>query len=393
MSEPGAKDRTIATHAGNHPHDHQGIVNPPVYRASTVLFPTVQELRERYKQKYETITYGRDGTQTHRALAEAFTALEGSERALVLPSGVAAVATALLGSLKPGDHLLMVDTTYEPTREICDGLLATIGIETTYYDPMIGAGIAGLIRPNTKAVYLESPGSLTFETQDIPAIVAVAKQAGCRTIMDNTWGTPLFFKPPRFGIDLAIYSASKYIGGHSDIMMGILTFPAALHKTLGKLAHGHLGHASSADDAYTALRGLRTLHARLTQHQATGLTLARWLAGQPEVEQVLHPALPGTPGHEFWKRDFTGASGLFSFVLKPVAMERVDAMLNGMKLFGMGSSWGGYESLMIRADLKSSRTAKPWHAVGRTLRISAGLEDPDDLIADLVAGLGRLQGN
>ncbi|MBL9035258.1 MAG: cystathionine beta-lyase [Rhodospirillaceae bacterium] len=393
MSEPGAKDRTIAAHAGNHPHEHQGVVNPPVYRASTVLFPTVQELRERYGRKYEAITYGRDGTQTHRALAEAFTTLEGSERALVLPSGVAAVATALLGSLNPGDHLLMVDTAYEPTREICEGFLRRIGVETTYYDPMLGAGVATLIRPNTKAIYMESPGSLTFEIQDIPAIVAAAKQAGCRTILDNTWATPLFFKPPRFGIDLAVYSASKYIGGHSDLMMGILTFPAALHKTLGKLAHGYLGHASSADDAYAALRGLRTLHARLTQHQATGLALARWLAVQPEVEQVLHPALPGTPGHEFWQRDFSGASGLFGFVLKPVAMERVDAMLNGMKLFGMGYSWGGYESLMIRADLKSSRTAKPWHAVGRTLRISAGLEDPDDLIADLAAGLARLHGN
>jgi cystathionine beta-lyase len=393
MAEQGKKDRTIATHAGNHPHEHQGVVNPPIYRASTILFRSVQDLRERYRHKYETVTYGRDGTQTHRALAEAFTALEGSERALILPSGVAAVSAALMSSLKPGDGLLMVDNCYEPTRELCDGLLAKIGIEVTYYDPMIGNGIAGLIRPNTKVIYLESPGSLTFETQDIPAIVAAAKQAGCRTIMDNTWATPLLFKPPRHGIDIGVYSASKYIGGHSDLMMGILACPAALLRAVGKMAHGYMGHASSADDCYTALRGLRTLHARLVQHQETALTLARWLAARPEVEQVLHPALPGTPGHEFWKRDFAGSSGLFGVVLKPCGMEQVDAMLNGMRLFGMGYSWGGYESLLIRADLKTSRTAKPWHAVGRTLRISAGLEDPEDLIADLADGLARYRGN
>jgi cysteine-S-conjugate beta-lyase len=392
MAEQGKKDRTIATHAGSHPHDNQGVASPPVYRASTVLFRSVQDLRERYKHKYETITYGRDGTQTHRALAEAFTALEGSERAIILPSGVAAVSASLLASLSPGDGLLMVDNAYEPTREICDGLLAKVGIEVTYYDPMIGAGIAALIRPNTKVVYLESPGSLTFETQDIPAIVAAAKKAGCRTIMDNTWATPLFFKPPRHGIDISVYSASKYIGGHSDMMMGILACPAALLRTVAKMAHGYMGHATSADDCYNALRGLRTLHARLVQHQETALTLARWLAARPEVEQVLHPALPGTPGHEFWQRDFAGSSGLFGVVLKPCGMEQVDAMLDGMRLFGMGYSWGGYESLMIRADLKTSRTAKPWHAVGRTLRIHAGLEDPADLIADLEDGLGRLRG-
>ncbi len=393
MSDQGRKDRTIATHAGNHPHDHQGVVNPPIYRASTILFTSVQDLRDRYRHKYETVTYGRDGTQTHRALAEAFTAVEGSERALVLPSGVAAVASALLASLSPGDSLLMVDSAYEPTRDICDGLLAKVGIETIYYDPMIGAGIAGLIRPNTKLIYLESPGSLTFETQDIPAIVAEARKAGCRTIMDNTWATPLFFKPPRHDIDISIYSASKYIGGHSDMMMGILTCRAALHRPIAKMAHGALGHAVSADDCYMALRGLRTLHARLMQHQETALILARWLADRPEVEQVLHPALPGTPGHEFWKRDFSGSTGLFGVVLKPCKPEQVEAMLDGMRLFGMGYSWGGYESLMIRADLKTCRTAKPWHAVGRTVRISAGLEDPADLIADLEEGLARFRGD
>ena len=393
MAEQGKKDRTIATHAGNHPHENQGVVNPPVYRASTVLFRSVQDLRERYKHKFEAITYGRDGTQTYRALAEAFTALEGSDKAVVVPSGVAAVTASLLAVLGPGDHLLMVDTAYEPTRSTCDGFLAKIGIETTYYDPMIGAGIADLIRPNTRAVYLESPGSLTFETQDVPAIVGVAKARGCLTLIDNTWATPLFFKPPKFGIDIAIYAATKYIGGHSDMMMGIITCRAGLHLQVAKMAHGTLGHAASADDCYQALRGLRTLHARLMQHQETALTLARWLAARPEVEQVLHPALPGTPGHDFWKRDHNGSTGLFGVVLKPCAPDRVEAMLDGMRLFGMGFSWGGYESLMVPAGLTTSRSAKPWHAVGRTVRIHAGLEDPVDLIADLEDGLGRLRGN
>jgi cystathionine beta-lyase len=393
MAEKGRKDRTIATHAGNHPHDNQGVVNPPIYRASTILFPSVQDLRERYKHKFDAITYGRDGTQTYRALAEAIAALEGCDKAVAVPSGLAAVTAALLAVLKPGDHLLMVDTVYEPTRGVCDGFLAKVGIETTYYDPMIGAGIAGLIRPNTKAIYLESPGSLTFETQDVPAIVAAAKARYCLTQIDNTCATPLFFKPPRFGIDIGIKSATKYICGHSDVMMGIVTCRAELHHQIARMAHGTLGHAVSADDCYQALRGLRTLHARLMQHQETALTLARWLAARPEVEQVLHPGLPGTPGHEFWKRDVGASSGLFGVVLKPCAPERVDAMLDGMRLFGMGYSWGGYESLMVPAGLTTSRSAKPWHAVGRTLRIHAGLEDPIDLIADLEDGLARLRGN
>lgn len=393
MSEPGSRDRTIATHAGSHPRQHSGVVNPPIYRASTILFPTVQEMRDSYKRKYDAITYGRDGTPTHRLLAEAFTALEGSERAVVVPSGLAAVSVALVGCLAPGDHLLMVDTAYEPTRILCDGFLARIGVETTYYDPMIGGGIAGLIRPNTKVIYLESPGSLTFETQDMPAIVAAAQARNCLTVMDNTWATPLFFKPPAFGIDIAVYAATKYICGHSDVMLGIVTCRNALFGQLAKMAHSVMGHAVSAEDCYLAIRGLRTLHARLVQHQETALTLARWLAARPEVEQVLHPALAGTPGHEFWKRDFRGASGLFGVVLKPCPPDRLEAMLNGMRLFGMGFSWGGYESLIIPAGLKSSRTAKPWHAPERTLRLHAGLEDPADLIADLEAGLARLRGN
>ncbi len=392
MSEPGAKDRTIATHAGNRPHDNSGVVNPPVLRASTILFPTVQAMRDSYKQKYTSVTYGRDGTPTQRLLEEAICQLEGADRAVIVPSGLAAVSASLLSSLGPGDHLLMADTAYEPTRLLCDNFLVKIGVEVTYYDPMAGAGIAPLIRPNTKVVYLESPGSLTFETQDVPAIVAAAKARGCLTMADNTWATPLYFKPAKFGIDVGIYAATKYICGHSDMMMGIVTCRSELHNRIAKMAYSVMGHAVSADDCYMAMRGLRTLHARLTQHQETALLLARWLAEQPEVEQVLHPALEDTPGHEFWMRDMRGSSGLFGVVLKPHAPERIEAMLNGMRLFGMGFSWGGYESLMIPASLSTSRTARPWHANGRTLRIHAGLEDPADLIADLQAGFARLNG-
>ncbi len=390
MSEPGMRDRTIATHAGNHPRDHSGVVNPPVYRASTILFPTVQEMRDSYKHKYDAVTYGRDGTPTHRLLAEAFTALEGADRAVIVPSGMAAVSTALLGTLAPGDHLLMADTAYEPTRILCEGFLAKIGVETTFYDPMAGAGIAALIRPNTKVIYLESPGSLTFETQDVPAIVAAARARNCLTVIDNTWATPLFFKPPRLGVDMTIYAATKYICGHSDVMMGIVTCRGDLYHQLARTAHSVMGHAASAEDCYQAMRGLRTLHARLVQHQETALTLARWLAARPEVERILHPAFPDTPGHEFWKRDFGGSSGLFGVVLKPCPPDRIEAMLNGMRLFGMGYSWGGYESLIIPAH--TTRTAKPWPAPQRTLRIHAGLEDPADLIADLADGLARLGG-
>jgi cysteine-S-conjugate beta-lyase len=393
MSGPGKKDRTIATHAGNRPHENQGVVNPPIYRASTILFPTAQDLREAPKRKYEGITYGRDGTPTHRILAESFSQLEGADKTVIVPSGMAAVTTALLAVLDPGDHLLMVDTAYEPSRHVCDGFLAKIGIETTYYDPMVGAGIAELIRPNTKAIYMESPGSLTFETQDVPAIVAAARARNCVTLIDNTWATPLYFKPPQFGIDIGIYAATKYVGGHSDMMMGLITCTSALFPKIAKMAHAVMGHAVSADDCYQALRGLRTMHARLREHQETALALAHWLAGRPEVEQVLHPALPGTPGHQFWKRDLGGSSGLFGVVLKPFAPERLDAMLNGMELFGMGYSWGGYESLMVPCNLAHNRTAKAWPAQGRTLRIHAGLEDPEDLIADLENGLARLRGN
>jgi cystathionine beta-lyase len=383
------KDRTKLTHSGNRPADNHGIVNPPVYHASTILFPTVADLRAGSRDKFTGVYYGRYGTPTTFALEQAVADLEGADRAVALPSGLAAVTGALFSFLKAGDHVLMVDNVYEPSRTLCDHQLARFGISTAYYDPMIGADIAGLIQPNTRVVYLESPGSHTFEVQDVPAIAAAAHAKGCIVMMDNTWASPLFFKPFEHGVDISIHAATKYIVGHSDVMMGIITMREAHYKTVKTQVHG-MGYSVGPDDCYLALRGLRTLSARLTQHQQTALQLAEWLQQRPEVERVLHPALPGTPGHEFFKRDFLGSTGLFGMVLKPCAPERLDAMLDGMKLFAMGFSWGGYESLIIPSHL--ARSATKWQEAGPTVRIHAGLEDPADLIADLEAGFARLRG-
>jgi len=319
--------------------------------------------------------------------------LEGSERALVLPSGIAAVSTALLSFLKPGDHLLMTDSAYEPTRTICENFLERIGVATTFYDPLLGAGIDDLIRPNTKVVYMESPGSLTFEVQDVAAITKAAHAKGCVAILDNTWATPLYFKPPAHGVDVSIYAATKYICGHSDVMMGIITTSRELHPRVGVMGHSMLGHSVSADDCYLAVRGLRTLHARLVQHRETALVLAGWLAQRPEVEQIFHPAFEQHPGHALWKRDFTGSSGLFSIVLTPRPADRVAAMLEGMTLFKMGFSWGGYESLAVPANVRALRSATKFPYEGQLIRFHAGLEDPADLIADLEAAFARLGGN
>lgn len=385
------RDRTLATHAGNNPKAHQGIVNPPVYHASTILFDSVAEMRAKHKDRFNAVYYGRYGTPTTFALEEAVAALEEADRAVAVPSGLGAIAGALLTFVAAGDHILMVDTTYEPTRTFCDTQLKRFGVETTYYDPTIGAGIAELIRPNTKVVYLESPGSHTFEIQDVPAIAAVAHAKGCVVILDNTWASPLYFKPYRHGVDVVVHAATKYIVGHSDVMMGIITMRDEFFTRIKAQVHG-MGFAVGGDDCYLALRGLRTIGARLSQHQQNALTLARWLQARPEIERVLHPALPDHPSHALWKRDFLGSSGLFGIVLKPASEERVNAMIDGMDLFGLGFSWGGYESLMVPSNLTSARTATKWNA-GPTVRIHAGLEDPDDLIEDLARGLDRLRGN
>lgn len=391
MARKPPRPETIIVNAGRDPQANHGVVNPPVYHASTILFPTVDALHASQKKRdLRHSRYGRYGTPTTFALEEAIMALEGSGHSIVVGSGVSAITVALMAYLNAGDHVLMVDTVYGPTRRFCDTVLARFGVTTTYYDPLIGAGIAGLIRPNTRVVFLESPGSITFEMQDVPAIVAAARKAGITTIMDNTWATPLYFQPLAHGVDVSLLSATKYIGGHSDLMMGILTANEIAFPALRRAADD-LGACAGPDDVYLALRGVRTLSVRLARHQENGLKLARWLQARPEVARVLHPALPDDPGHALWKRDFKGASGLFSIELKPATETAVAAMLDGLELFGMGYSWGGFESLALPSDVKSIRTAVPWTAPGPLIRFHIGLEDPEDLIADLSAGFERLK--
>ncbi len=369
-----------------------GIVNPPVWRASTILYDDVAHLKRGTETNRDgDLFYGRRGTPTQWALADAITALEpGAEGTMLYPSGVAAVSAALLSVLKPGDHLLMVDSAYDPTRNFCDGFLKSWGVETSYYDPLIGSGIAALMQPNTKAVFLEAPGSLTFEVQDVPAIVAAAKAQGARTLLDNTWATSLYFTAIEQGVELVITAATKYLGGHSDAMLGAVPTHKACWMSLRPTAQ-MLGQFVSADDAYLVLRGMRTLALRLKQHEASALQIAHWLADQPEVAQVLHPALPSCPGHELWARDFTGASGLFSFALQGGDANARAALINGLQHFGIGYSWGGYESLALPVDPEKYRSATRWDAAGPVVRLSIGLEHPDDLIADLKAGLDRFR--
>ena len=378
------KKETIATHAGRMSAEHFGVVNTPVYRASTILYRDLTSL-ESADVPY---IYGRRGTPSSASFEEAVTALEGGARSFVCPSGLGAVALALQTVCSSGDHLLMVDNCYHPTRLLCDRTLTRYGIETTYYDPLVGGGIEKLFKPNTRAVFCESPGSLTFEVQDIPAIAAVAHAHGAAVLLDNTWATPLFFDAFKHGVDLSIQAATKYVGGHADVMIGTVTTNEACKARLA-LTHADLGLYASGDDCFLALRGLRTMAVRLARHQETGLKLARWLQARPEVSRVLHPALESDPGHAIWKRDFTGASGLFGVVLKPVSHEKFAAFMDSLALFGMGYSWGGYESLIVPA--KIHRTARKFEAEGPVVRIHAGLEDAGDLIADLEQGLARMK--
>ncbi|MDN0076676.1 cystathionine beta-lyase [Crenobacter sp. SG2303] len=387
MQAPKFHHETLLSHSGREPKKLGGTVNTPVYRASTLLFPTVEALQA----VHGTLnTYGRHGNPTTRALEAALCELEGAFGAMLTPSGLSALTCALLAMLKPGDHLLMTDSVYDPTRAFCEGTLKRLGIETTYYDPKIGGGIRELMQPNTRVVFVESPGSLTFEVQDIPAISAVAHEYGAVVMLDNTWGTPIHFPSFKHGVDISIHAATKYIVGHSDVLMGVIMTSRALYPQVRGF-YKQLGLSISADDAYLALRGLRTLSARLERHQRNAHQVAAWLAAQPEVEQVLYPALPGSPGYDIWRRDFTGACGLFAIQLQAMPASAVSAMLDGMQLFGMGYSWGGYESLILLTDPASCRTATSWHSKGPLIRIHVGLEHPDDLIADLHAGLERLR--
>lgn len=361
----------------------KGFVNPPVVRGSTVLYPSAEDLHA-HRGEY---SYGRHGTPTTKALQHALATLEGPACAGVAlaPSGLAAISTSLLAVLKTGDHVLVCDNVYRPTRLFCDGLLHRFGIETSYFDPLIGAGIEALFRPNTRAVFVEAPGSQSLEMPDIRAIAEVAHGRGALVIDDNTWATPLYHRSLEQGVDISIQAATKYIGGHSDIMFGTI---AANSQTwpLVEEAVQALGVCVGPDDAFLALRGLRTLAVRLAHHQQSGLEMARWLAARPEVQRVLHPALETDPGHAIWKRDFTGASGLFSIVLQPAPQRAVDALLNALQLFGMGYSWGGFESLIIPFDCASYRTATKWHPGGPALRLHIGLENTEDLKADLERG-------
>jgi cystathionine beta-lyase len=381
---------TTIVQGGRRPEWTGAVVNPPVWRASTILYPDTAALKDGLKSNADgNWFYGRRGTPTQWALAEALTELDpGAVGTMLYPSGAAAVAGALLSILKPGDHLLMTDSAYDPTRRLCDAYLAQRGVTTTYYDPCIGSGIEALVQPNTCAIFMESPGSLTFEVQDVPAIVAVAKARGLVTLIDNTWATPLYLPVMALGIDLSIIACTKYIVGHSDVMLGSVTSCAATWDAL-RLTAQVLGQCVSPDDAYLATRGLRTLPIRLAQHAASALEIAHWLKAQPQVAHVLHPALPECPGHEIFKRDFHGSTGLFGFILTDASAATAGRLIDALKHFGIGYSWGGFESLALPTDPARCRSAIPWTG-GTVIRLQIGLEDVRDLIDDLNQGIARL---
>ena len=385
-SKPLEAETTLVT-AGRDTEAQKGFVNPPVVHGSTVLYPTADDLHA-HRGEFQ---YGRHGTPTTRALQEALMALEGPQCAGVglAPSGLSAITTTLLAVLNAGDHLLVCDNAYRPTRNFCNGLLARYGVEITYFDPLIGAGVTELFKPNTKAMLVEAPGSQTFEMPDVPAIAAVAHARGALVLDDNTWATALYHRSLDQGVDISVQAATKYVGGHSDIMFGTISANARAWPMISE-AIRLLGVCAGPDDVFLALRGLRTLAVRLAQHHRSALEIARWLKTRPEVLRVLHPALESDPGHAIWKRDFTGASGLFSIVLTPAPQQAVDALLNAVKLFGMGYSWGGFESLIIPFDCAPYRTATTWAPGGPALRLHIGLENVDDLKADLERGFAAL---
>ena len=384
---PGAQHpqqaQTRLVTAGRDTKAQKGFVNPPVFHGSTVLYPTAEDLHA-HRSEFQ---YGRHGTPTTRALQDVLMALEGPQCAGVglAPSGLAAISTALLAVAKAGDHILVCDNAYRPTRNFCNGMLARYGVETTYFDPLIGTGIEALFKPNTRAVLVETPGSQSFEMADVPAIAAIAHARGALVIDDNTWATPLYHRSLELGVDVSMQAGTKYIGGHSDIMFGTISANAAAWPIIAETIR-LLGVCAGPDDVYLALRGMRTLSVRLAQHYRSGLEMARWLAQRAEVQRVLHPALESDPGHAIWKRDFAGASGLFSVVLQPKPQKAVDALLDSLRLFGMGYSWGGFESLAIPFDCGEYRTATQWAPGGPTLRLHIGLENVEDLKADLDRG-------
>lgn len=377
---------TLVTHSGRAPEQHFGMVNTPVYRASTILFPNLAALEAKEGAK---LRYGRRGTPTTHALEDAICALEGADRALLAPSGVSALSVVLMSYAEPGAHFLVTDNSYGPTRKFCEFTLRKLGIETTYYDPSIGARIEDLIRPETKLIWMESPGSQTFEVQDVAAITEVARRHGIATAIDNTWSGGYFFQPISHGVDISLQAGTKYISGHSDLMLGTIACNTAVYDRLRE-TYLRFGLCVSPDDAYLALRGLRTIGVRMKQHHDSGLQIANWLLDQPEVLRVMHPALPQDPGHDLWQTYFSGASGLFGFVMKSVEHDALARMFDGFSLFGMGSSWGGFESLIVPSNPSVYRTATEWTPGGQTVRIHVGLEDPKDLIGELRKGFDRL---
>jgi cystathionine beta-lyase len=384
---------TLITHAGRDPRAHLGIVNPPVYHCSTVLFPdyaTVLETRkDRASGEFRGVTYGREGTPLTRYFEEAVAALEGGHKAVTLPCGMGAIAATLTGLLRAGDHLLVLDAVYGPCRDFCSNVLTRFGVEVEYYDPLVGAGIARLMRPNTRVVYVESPCSLTFEVQDIPAIVHAAHAGGAKVVMDNTWASPLFFRAIGHGVDVAIHAATKYLSGHSDLMLGVAVTTRETDTPVRQNA-SRFGYSAGPDDVYNALRGLRTLGVRMRQHQAGALEVARWLQTRPEVNRVLYPALPEDPGHALWQRDFAGASSLMGVVLEDrYSRAQLARMLDALKLFGLGYSWGGFESLAVPTFPETLRSATEWRG-GPSFRLHVGLEDTRDLLADLEQALAKL---
>lgn len=376
---------TQLTQLGRDPHRYSGFVNAPVFRGSTVLFRDAESLESREVE----YTYGRPSNPTTRALELALAKLEGGERTFLTPSGLSAVSTTLLSFAEAGGHMLISDSVYQPTRRFANRMLKRLGISVEYYDPLIGGGITSLIRPETKLVFTESPGSQTFEIQDIPAICQAARGAGVPVAIDNTWATPLYFRPFDHGVNISVQAATKYIVGHADALLGAITCDAASAKAVAA-THEALGLCVNGEDAFLALRGLRTLAVRLERHWKSGLEMAEWLKERPEVLSVLHPALPGAPGHDLWRRDFLGASGLFSVYLKPYPDAAVKRMLNALRIFGMGYSWGGFESLIVPFDCRHARTATGWACEGPALRLHIGLEDTDDLKRDLECGFAAL---
>ncbi|KLV03605.1 cystathionine beta-lyase [Photobacterium aquae] len=369
----------------------QSLVNPPVSRASTVVFDSVESMKKATANRAnKTLFYGRRGTNTHFAFQDAMVELEGGVGCALYPCGTAAITNAILSFVKAGDHLLMVDGAYEPTRDFCDKVLAKMGVETTYYDPMLGEGIRDLIKPNTTVIFMESPCSITMEVQDVPTLSRIAHEHDLVVMLDNTWASPINFQPFDHGVDISIQAATKYIVGHSDVMLGTAVANERCWDQLRE--HSYLmGQCTSPDDVYLAMRGLRTLGVRLKQHEENTLKVARWLAERPEVDHVRHPAFPDCDGHEFFLRDFKGSSGLFSVVLNRGNAEALTALLDGMEHFSMGYSWGGFESLILaNENINRLRTAKKHDFAGPMLRLHIGLENVDDLIGDLEAGFERL---